>query len=249
MNEESQSPWCISVQTLSAVACYMAARFLIYRFMPIQDFDSWFQRDVVMTVPRLGGFAACLYIASRNGGLKQWGWTASLSRRGGAVLITAAVMEIFMHLVRGSNTELGSAKLMVGWLSTGPVALFEEAAFRSLLFLALRRKMSPLLAALLSSFAFALYHVQAQPLSSWPHLLAFGLGTCAALHVGTGVVWLVATHWFVDGVWFHLAFGPGKEWAALGHYTSMLVAVILSLIILRGPSRETWTREKSSESA
>ena len=218
---------------IAVVAVYVFARHLIYHVMPAASFDAWFFRDLVMSAPRLTALLACLIYSRRSGGWTEWGWTFSLTRTGAIALALVTGMELLLHFAHGSGSDLPPWVILFGWLATGPVALFEEAAFRSLMFLSMRRQLSPRLAALLCSTLFMVYHVEAQPVEHWPHIFVFGLGTCAAIQCGAGLGWLIAAHWLVDGAWFHLTTGPGSSWAWDGYTVFLIITSAASLALLR----------------
>lgn len=190
----------------------MAVRHLIYGAMPASDFETWFARDLIMSVPRLAGFAACLAVARGFGDWRSWGWGRFFrgDLAGWLLLLAAVAMEVLGHLAAGSGSSFGPGLLLAGWLSTVPVALFEETAFRSLLFLALRERFHVLPAALISSVLFAVYHFEAQPIAMWPHIFIFGVAACAALQRGVSMPALILAHLFVDGAWFHVVGEGGK---------------------------------------
>lgn len=202
--------------------------------MPAPDLEAWFWRDLAMTGPRLAGLLACLLISRRARDWNGWGWNSAMTLAGGAALALAGTLEILHRLMGGSEAVFGGARLAAAWLATGPVALFEEAAFRSLLFLSLRERTSPRLAALLSSALFAVYHFEAQPVESWPRIAAFGLAACAALHRGAGLWWLIGVHWLVDGLWFHVGAGAPSDWA-FGPARLLFWAVPLASLALLAP--------------
>lgn len=224
-----------------AVACavliagaYALARHFIYRAMPAPDFDAWNRRDLVMTLPRLAGFAACVAVMARlGGGRRAWGWTWTLTPLATVPLALIGAVEIVGHLSVGSSTTLSAGALLAGWLATGAVALFEEAAMRSLMYLPLRRLVPPWIAGVLCGAAFVLYHFEAHSLArAWPHLFAFGIGACAAVELGAGLGWLVALHWFVDGVWYHFSAGDGDPVAYLARPILIAFTIVVSLLML-----------------
>lgn len=222
---------------LLVVAGYMLVRSLVYAAMPSTDFDSWFRRDLVMTAPRLAAFAACGAIIHRNGGWRRWGWTGAITARGALLLALSLANLLNGHWLFHSSTDLGASRLALGWLSSVPVALFEEAAFRSLLFLSLRERHSPLAAATLSSLAFTVFHVQAQPLFGWPQIFVFGLAACAALERGTGVWAIALEHLIADGLWYHFRVGPGDEAVLINYLLLLITTPLAATVLLAGSKR------------
>ncbi|MFH1619882.1 MAG: CPBP family intramembrane glutamic endopeptidase, partial [bacterium] len=164
------------------------------------------------------------------GGWKRWGWGMSATLRGCFLL---SVVTAMILLANGSESSYSAFQIIIGWLATMPVALFEEAAFRSLLFLSLREQMSPLKAALLSSLIFAVFHIEAQPVYGWPDIFVYGLGACAALHNGVGLAWLILSHLLVDGIWYHFnIIGHISLKVLLVHRITVLVTIIVSIVLL-----------------
>lgn len=198
--------------------------------------ELFLRRDAVMCVFRLLALAILLGVTVRAGGWRRWGWGRGLPPAGGAVLAATSADVVFDHLAYGTRPDIDAAWLAAGWLTTVPVALFEEVAFRSLLFLALRERLSPRWAAVLSSTAFTLWHYEAQPISLG--IFVFGLAACAALHGGVGLAWLIFAHWLVDTLWFHLAAPPPLWWAWHAASASMWAAFFGALYLLGRPASQ-----------
>ncbi len=227
---------------LAIVAVYMLTRAVVYRFMPVTvettegpsfSVDLWSLRDMCMSVPRLVALGACLWVAGKRGGLRAWGWRLGFA--GEAVPFLAAGVAGFilpMALVKHGGA-FSPDEVVVGWLSTGPVALFEEACFRGLLYLGLRSRWGARRAAIASAALFAFYHLQAQPLIGWPKIFLFGVVYCAALELGAGLPWLAAAHWLADGLYFNLEDGSG---AFLGFRLG------LGLLILGAAAAAGWRK-------
>jgi len=167
--------------------------------------DWWLRRDATMTLLRLPALAACLWVMASAGGLRRWGWAWS----GGPLLIAAVFGAAAHHLSQWYTypcdpmTWSGVQKAQ-GWLQTLPVAFMEEACFRGLLFLGLREAWGARRAGLASSVLFALYHVQALPVSGMARTFVTGIAWCALVHRGVGLPWLVVAHEAIDGVWFNV---------------------------------------------
>ena len=188
---------------------------------------SWEQYDLWMTLPRLFGFVACLVIINRYGGLRLWGWHAGFSRRGLFLLalIVAAYIAHYASSVRLYHNTV--AELWMGWATTVAVVLFEESSFRGLMYLSLRQRYGAAGAAALSSVLFTLYHWQAQPISEWPQIFAYGMVACSALELGTGLVWVAVAHAIIDGLWFH--FGSGRGFQHPAYMTASFLCYIAAL--------------------
>lgn len=169
----------------------------------IMRWDWWVKRDLWVCLPRAFGLAAVLWLMWAAGGLRRWGW------HGGAPVSSAGMMTAFAaawiagFAGYGKGVEFTSAQTTAAVAATVLVALWEEAAFRGAIFLALKERFSPRTAAVLSSILFAVYHIQALHFLDWPKTFLFGIAACAALHAGVGLPWLAGLHWAVDAAWIH----------------------------------------------
>ncbi len=213
----------------------MAARFAVYRFFPMTGADAWFWRDAFMSFPRLAAFAACLLLTRRTGGFARRGWRWDARATPCALLALLIFFFAIRYVGQRRVTTFASWQIAVGWLTTLPVAFFEEAAFRGLLFTSIRGRMGPMRAALVSTTLFVFYHVQAMSLvHGWPLFVIFGLAACAALERGAGLPWLIATHEVVDSIWFHLGRGIEISRPALyvPGYAGMVACAIAALALL-----------------
>jgi len=173
---------------------------------PAQEFSrtAWFRRDAWMSIPRLAVFLACLWLMSMTGSWRSWGWHWGLRWAPASTLLLVAASFTGRWWFQAPDVPWTPSLILWGWLATIPVALAEEAAFRGLLFTGLKPALSPRKAAFLSSLAFSVYHIQAQPMMGWPVIFAFGVVFCAAAHRGIGLPWLILIHEAVDGLWFHI---------------------------------------------
>jgi membrane protease YdiL (CAAX protease family) len=165
------------------------------------NWDAWLARFAVRSVfLRTAAFGACLLIAWRLGGLKRWGW--NLGRPWQALALAALASGAFasLYFARESTAVFTPLQLAIGAASAIPVALFEEALFRGLIFLSLRPRLGAFGAAIAASAIFTLYHTAAT--NSWAMIFMFGFIACACLHAGLGLPWLMVLHAMVDAVWF-----------------------------------------------
>lgn len=222
---------------------YMAARFFLYRAMPLFDgsgeflgYGAWFRRDAWMSLPRLAGLAACLAVMARGGPWEHWGW--HLRAPAAPAALAGSVVLVYALIFIPERREIyGPAQKALGWLTTLPVAFFEEACFRGLLFLSLSRLWAPLPAALLSSLAFTVYHLQAQPLSDWPSIFAIGALWAACLQAGVGLPWLALSHEVADALWFHAGAAVDAEgWDAVKRLQTLCFLVLAAVALRRMPA-------------
>ncbi len=201
------------VGTLLVMAAYLLSRAVLYDQLPVLgperklDWNLWFQRDLWMTVPRLLGFTVCVTLTAASADWRRFGWHTRLPIVVTALLTLETLGWILRFLARQPELVFTPKQVTLGWLTTLPVALFEEASFRGLLFTLLCARMSARAAATLASLAFMAYHVQAQSVLGWPLLFLNGFVLCAAKHAGAGLLWLMLAHELIDSLWFHLGHG------------------------------------------
>jgi membrane protease YdiL (CAAX protease family) len=92
-------------------------------------------------------------------------WRASSKRRVHPLLIAGAAVALFVILAAGYARSLDLGTRLVFALTTLVVALREEIVYRFVLQNALERRVHPVVAILVSSLLFVLYHVGAQPMN------------------------------------------------------------------------------------
>lgn len=187
-----------TASALFIIILYMAVRAVIYARLPATDYASWFVRDVLMTVPRVAMFLLSL-LALR--GMRGTSW---LKVRGldGAVLLIAVLLGEGLAIASFQWAPPPANDIaLLGWITTLAVAFFEETCFRGVLFQSLKERLSPLKAAAVSSLIFTVYHLQAQPLTTWPGIFLVGFSFCAAYYRGAGLIWLVLAHELIDAVY------------------------------------------------
>ncbi|UPT72635.1 MAG: CPBP family intramembrane metalloprotease [Elusimicrobiota bacterium] len=188
---------------LLVTAAFMAARFGVrVALPPATDLHTWLLIDAWKTIPRLGALAACWW-AMRPAGPRAWGWTAPSGA--GAALAFAACFALGLKFLDNGPGDFGAGEKAVGVLLTIPVALWEELCYRGLLFQGLRREMSALRAALISTAVFTVMHWGSIGVAGWPEIYLTGFVWCGAAALGAGLPALAVSHWLVDSVWFWLA--------------------------------------------
>ncbi len=188
-------------------AVFVVVRAHVYYDWPVLNAADWNRRDAFMTWPRLAAGAACLAAMAAWGGLRRWGVRRNATAAGLALLAAAGAGIVSANLGFGPGAATGAQVAQALW-TTVPVALWEEACYRGLLYRGLRADLSPLAAASGSSTFFMLMHYQAQATYFWPWIFAYGLAACAAAESGTGLPWLVFAHWTCDVLVAALARAP-----------------------------------------
>jgi membrane protease YdiL (CAAX protease family) len=200
---------------------YMVSRYFIYARFPLRQPWDWYRRDFTMTGPRVMFFLLALFLCMRC-------WTPDelgLHRRGlGPALVALAVFLLEQCLRPGPLGPLPHLAFLV-WFSlvTIPVALFEEISFRGALLLSLMDWRGRRVAIWLSSLAFMVFHVQAQPLRFWPGIGLFGLVLAILRTKGVSILWLAAIHWLCDSLSF-----PGAQ----SKYEVLFAVMRLCLVAL-----------------
>ena len=176
--------------------------------------DLWLARERVVTVYRVLGLLACLAVSASLGSWRSWGWHGGSTQQGQA-FVGLVSLAWAMVLIGGQGpTAIPSSMCLEGWLLTIPVALFEEACFRGLLFTSLKSLLKPQWAALWSSLFFACWHYGVQGVEGWPKIVCFGLAACAAMTAGLGLPWLAFWHELLDGVFLQFDAGgrASSQW-------------------------------------
>jgi membrane protease YdiL (CAAX protease family) len=185
--------------TISVVAAYMLVRSAIYFLLPANSLETWFIRDAIMSVPRLAAFGALL-ILNRTWHSSAFDW--QLKDFGRALLYGGLLVAMFIFYHSGSvGPKFPSSMVAALLFTTVPVALFEEYAFRGPLLTGLCQRSSPLMGILLTSGIFAVFHLQAQPLSHWGRIFLIGVILANLRVKGLSLGWLAATHFLLDIVW------------------------------------------------
>lgn len=181
-----------------------------------------------MSVPRLAAFGTLLFL-NRTWRSSAFDWR--LKDVGRALLFGGLLVGICVCYYAGSTGPKVPWFVVAGLpLTTIPVALYEEYAFRGPLLTGLCQRSSPLMGILLTSVAFTAYHLQAQPLSCWGEIFLFGV-ILANLRVrGLSLGWLAATHLLVDIVWiFFGRWQPAMtSFNGIAYQTALLVYALVS---------------------
>jgi membrane protease YdiL (CAAX protease family) len=226
----------VLIAAVGIIFAYMAARAAIYHaFGPLTSFAQWMTRDRWMTLPRLIAFTACLWVAHQNGGIRRWGWGTRLPKWGAFALLLGIVAYLLYFKAHRKMFDLSASRLEIVWATTLAVALFEETAFRGLVFRSLDPYCGAMGAALISSTLFALYHWQAQPLREWPVIFIYGVMACGVARTGVGLLWLVIAHEIIDGLEFHFGTGGTITNPLLGWMSLMSAFLAIGLAYFRVP--------------
>jgi membrane protease YdiL (CAAX protease family) len=187
-----------AARALIVVCAYMLVRNRVYHCLPAISLEQWFWRDALMSIARLAALIALLVLNRKWHSLD---WRLADYRR--AIIMGIIPVALWEFYFTGSDGSRFPAPMICGGMfSTALVGLFEEYAFRGPLLAALRQKMSLLSSILLSSAFFVIYHVQAQPPSTWGAIFLMGV-IFANLRVrGLSIGWLAVIHGVIDASFF-----------------------------------------------
>ena len=187
--------------TLLILAAYVLARNFIYSLYPVNSTGAWFERDTLMTVPRLVIFAA-LWFANR------FFWKATrieMARKDflRAMLLGFSPMILWtLYFSQSHGPGFPTYMKAIGISTSLVVGLFEEYAFRGLLLTGFTWCLTILPAIIVTNLLFCGYHIQAQPLESWGMIFLTGVVFANCRLRGLGLGWLVLIHGAIDALYF-----------------------------------------------
>ena len=186
--------------SLAVIVAYVLIRSSVYHFFPVTSQEAWLLRDTLMTVPRLGAFAALVLLnriwKADRFDLRLWDF-------GRAALLRFVPTALWVfHFRGGQGDNFTPSQMAVGFFTSLVVGLFEEYAFRGPLLFALRQRLSLLATAVVSSALFAVYHVQAQPMRSWGAIFLTGVIYANLRFRGLSLGWLAIIHGATDAFYF-----------------------------------------------
>ncbi len=189
--------------SVAVIALYMGARMAIYHFMPVASVWAWYIRDTVMSLPRIAGFVSLLL-------LNRYVWKVvpfdfRLRKYRKPMIFCVVLLIIHSIYWLGCSGSSYPLTIAVGaFFTTVFVGLFEEYAFRGALLSGLTGLMSPFKAIVLSNLVFAVYHVQAQPVSDWISIFLIGSILACMRIRGISLFWLAVIHIVIDDLDFFI---------------------------------------------
>lgn len=218
------------IGSLGIIVAYVLIRSCVYHFFPVTSQETWFFRDTLMSIPRLGAFATLVLLnrfwhaARFDLPFKDFGRVALLG------LVPVALWVFYFS--GGQGGIFTPFKRFVGFFTSLVVGVFEEYAFRGPLLFALRQRLSLLSTVVLSSVLFAIYHVQAQPLRSWVAIFLTGVIYANLRFRGLSLGWLAVIHGVTDAFFF--AF-PDMNPSMFGFYGLVLQTGLLAYVVMTFP--------------
>lgn len=232
------------IGSLAVICAYVLVRGCVYHFSPVTSQETWFFRDALMSIPRLGGFAALLLLNRI--------WNASsfdlpLRDLGRAALMGFVPMALWVfYFSAGHGGAFTPSMMFVGFFTSLVVGVFEEYAFRGPLLSALRQHMSLFTTIVLSNVLFAIYHVQAQPLRFWLAIFLTGVIYANLRFRGLSLGWLAVIHGVTDASFF---FFPNISPDPFGLYGLVLHVGLLVYAVMTLPrSKVTESRSNTDVS-
>lgn len=181
------------------VVLYCVLRFIVYEFLPAPDMENWIIRDFVMNGPRILCMVLALVFGFKRGLFQKQDF---LPHRTAITLISvASVFFLFSAVLRSffiDYCNYSYEALITIVMSSFVVGFFEEILFRGVLLKSYREAFGPRYAVVQSSLIFMVFHVQAQPYSSFPAIFLAGvLFACLRLE-GVSLLWLSLLHSVYD---------------------------------------------------
>ncbi len=195
---------------IGIILLYMAMRFAVYAGFPIESWWHWWARDTLMNIPRLLAFGLSLWTGLHLWGRQLFGWHAERPASGLVLGFCAVVLGMMEHVLRTQPVDNSHFMFVVLCFSSLIVALWEETLFRGVMFTALADWHNTSVALWGSSALFAVYHVQAQPVSGWPSIFLSGFLWAVMRSQGVGLWWLILAHAILDSIIFLGSHGPAK---------------------------------------
>jgi membrane protease YdiL (CAAX protease family) len=220
---------------LAIMAAYMLVRWGVYAIADRERLN-WFERDTTMDVPRLLALVAALVFGVRRWGRAGLGMHFGHARLG--IIGGAALVALWLpnHFFREHPIAFPASALFILAVSSFIVAAMEETLFRGVLFNALSEWGDQRDAIWLSSALFTVYHVQAQPLWSWPALFLYGIAAAVFRGRGVGLPWLILQHGLYDSLVF---LGSSGESLIGGLQPLLFVAQCIFVVVLYVSWRRT----------
>lgn len=214
--------------TIVVVAAYMGVRSIIYFLLPATSMEAWFARDTIMSVPRLAAFAALL-LFNRTWKSSTFDWQPEDF---GKVLLFGGLLVAFYAFYYSASGGSTIPKFAAAWLAltTVPVVLFEEYAFRGPLLTRLCQQLNPPMGILLTSLLFTVFHLQAQPFSDWGEIFFVGFILANLRIKGLSLGGLALIHFLVDMVWVFFGIShPGMtSFNGMAFQIALLLCALLS---------------------
>jgi membrane protease YdiL (CAAX protease family) len=187
---------------------YMAIRFVVYAVYPLEHWWHWWARDTLMDIPRLLAFSLSLWAGVCLWGRRSFGWHAGRPGLGLGLGGLAVALWMMEHVLHVKTFNYPQHMFLVLCLNSLIVALLEETLFRGVILHALYDWHGTAVALWGSSALFAVYHIQAQPVSSWPSIFLVGFLFAVMRCQGVGLWWMILAHAALDSLVFLGSYGP-----------------------------------------
>lgn len=188
------------IGSLAVIVAYTLVRAGVYHFYPVTSLETWYNRVVLMNIPRLGALDALLLL-NRCWNLARFDLPLKDFRR--AVFLGFVPVAVWLFYFSGGDGQQFTPTMMMGgFLTSLIVGAYEEYAFRGPMLFALRERMSLLATVMISSALFTIYHIQAQRLDIWPTIFLTGVILANLRFRGLSIGWLALIHAVIDTYMF-----------------------------------------------
>lgn len=184
------------IGSLAIIVAYVLVRSCVYHFFPVTSQQTWFFRDTLMSIPRLGAFAA-LVLLNRNWNAARFDLPLKDFERAARLGFAPTALWVF-YLSGGHGAPFAPFMMAVGLFTSLIVGAFEEYAFRGPLLFCIREHFSLFTTIVLSNVLFAIYHVQAQAVRNWLAIFLTGVIYANLRFRGLSLVWLAVIHGVTD---------------------------------------------------
>lgn len=115
------------------------------------------------------------------------------------LVISVHFLKFFFH--KQNNLNLSEISCLIIIMFT--VAAFEELLFRGLFLNELIKIINPIYGIIVSSFLFTLFHIEAQPLATFPLIFFYGVSFGFLRYMGVSLIYLIVLH-FVENLFIYL---------------------------------------------
>lgn len=213
--KKNRPAWLGFTLGLIVLLIYAGMRASVYAAFPLDEY-LWFVRDTIMNIPRIISFALALVVGLLFWGRRELGFHVDKPISGFLLGTVIVILGSLGHIFRSSEYGYGEKILLVLTVSSFIVALFEETLFRGVIYQGMQGLWSARVAIWGSSIIFAIFHVQAQPVSSWPSIFLFGVMSATMRAAGIGLWWNILSHGLLDSMVFLGSYGePVYPWLSV----------------------------------
>ena len=180
-------------QILAVYFLYIIIRYVIYRFFPVTNFDSWIIRDTMVDIPRVLGILAIVSIIGLKGLMSELSSVRSITVLQ-AIIIILFIVSGFEKCFHYSFLRLSNYDYFILFVNTVLVGLFEELLFRKAFHDEVFKLKNMVVSCFITSALFTIFHIQAQNFSEFPAIFSVGILFAILREKGVPLIWLVLSH-------------------------------------------------------